>query len=990
MKYVQLIALLTTGVLSAQSPIRIDFESGVPGSLKSSGGELSISPEHFKSGAHSIKWTWSGSPGTLTFRDPASFAKLGPKSGFALWVHNAEPMPTRMVVDLMKQDKVIASGWFWINFRGWRILGSGFGQLGLPSGQAIDSIRFHAPETKSPGNLFLDDLNTNLEFTATQSPEAPWVGVPEGIKHPDSVILSPEDPARNRPWLPKRTQPTDAEKADVTRLSQVFLQTRSAPGKGVSPDQLRSLRETVSSYRIKRDGQTITGRPIDGGTALKPEGFIPYGDYLKTCQAVRNAYHQSKDGPEADELRSMFLDLTAHLLDQGWAQGIRLGAWDNYPIAATNCFYGMRKELADAGLARGVAQALIDNYGSHSSGDFAKEHPSSSMDGLGFWHRELIACALMFPTEAEQVQHLRIAQRFLNLAIVEPNTIAPDGCTYHHGGFHYAYASYNLPRLVQVLRETAKTTFKADPQAHERLKTYVRSLAHTFSAGQQAYNLGMRAGTPMSSGGVATVARELALMGTPDGKDPLDKEMASIALWLMRDEKSGQPHPDFAKEPFKSWLASDIQPLAPSGFLALNGAPIAVHRRDGWTASIAGMSTFWRGLEIYGWTQQNNYGRFARHGSLVITSTGNPPNLKDSGWDYEGWNWCHFPGTTALKFEASRDLFDGYAMYGNSSPLTGGTSLGQDGLWGMQFQGTGTRFQKSYFCFGNRITSITSGIVADKKNQQAPVITTLYQNSIATDSGLVMLDGEPLQAFPMERSVSFEKTRWLIDNKGTGYLIPAGNDPLRLSNKPQEWLYLIDKYLVDPKQNPISPPVTYQNIRGQIKDLTTIEKFYKSTRGNFALGWFDHGPQPKSAACTYTAVIRTTAEQMKELAAKPALEILRSDEKAHIVHDLGSDTFGYAIYQPEEQLSDNSPLRSCSEPCFVMVRRDGHKLLCSLAFTKLKNGDPYPDVRISLLLKGDWQAAPGAAVTTTRKNKSTTLVVTPKDNTPMQWTLGPP
>lgn len=989
MKFVRLLALLIPGILPAQSPVPHDFENKVPVSLTSSGGEVSISTDHFKSGAHSLKWTWQRSE-PLTFRDPASFAKLGPKAGFALWVYNAEPTPTRMVVDLMQQDKVVASGWFWMDYRGWRILGAGFSQLRLPAGQAIDSIRFHAPEGKSQGELFLDDLNPNFEFSATQSPEVPWAGNSDGLEHPESVILSAEDPSRNRPWLPKRSQPTDIEKTDIAKLSQVFLQARSAPGKGVNPDQLKVLRETIASYRIERVGQSIIGRPIDSGTALKPQGFIPYGDYLKTCLAVRNAYYQAKDGPEADELRGMFLDLTAHLLDQGWAQGIRLGAWDNYPIAATNCFYSMRRELVDAGLARGVAQALIDNYGSHSSGDFAEQHPSSSMDGLGFWHRELIACALMFPTGEEQVQHLRIAQRFLNLAIVEPNTIAPDGCAYHHGGFHYAYASYNLPRLVQVLRETAKTTFKADARAHERLRTYVRALAHTFSAGQQAYNLGMRAGTPMGSGGVATVARELALMGTPDGKNAPDKDMASIALWLMSDEKGNQPHPDFAKEPFKTWLASGIKPATPVGFVALNGAPLAVHRREGWTASIAGMSPFWRGLEIYGWTQQNNYGRYARHGSLVITSNGNPPNLKDSGWEYEGWNWCHFPGTTSLKFEASREIFDGYAMYGNGSPLAGGTPLGQDGLWGMQFQGSGTHFQKTYFCFENRITSVTTGIVAEKKDQKATVVTTLYQNSISPDTGFLTLDGEKIEGYPIERSLTFEKAHWLIDNKGTGYLIPAGSDTLRLSNKPQEWLYLIDKYLADPKQNPISPPVTYQNIRGQIKDLTTIEKFYKPTRGDFALGWFDHGPQPKSASCTYTAVIQTTPEQMRKLAAKPTQQLLRSDEKVHVIHDLPSDTFGYAIYQPDEKLPAGSPLRSTSEPCFVIIRHVGNQLHGSLAYTKLKNADPYPEVRISLVLDGNWKATPGSPVTATVKNKSTTIVVSPKDNTPMQWILSPP
>jgi chondroitin-sulfate-ABC endolyase/exolyase len=988
MKFIWLVVVALSGALFAQVPTPpLGFESAVPPSWSAESGSLSPSTERFKSGRQSLSWSWSGTEASLTLHDPALAAKRGPKSGFALWVYNENPRPEALVVEALSQDKVLGSAWFWMDFSGWRILGCGYGQLGLATDQLIDVIRFRTPEGNMKGRLFLDDACLGFDYTASQTPQTPWVGITDGLQHPGKVRLSTDDPALNRPWLPKRPQHATAEeKADIAKLTQAFLQTRGAPGKGIPPDQLKILRETFAAYQITRNGKAITGRPIDGGTALKPEGHISYGDYLKTCQSVKNAFYQAKDAAETDELRRMFIDLTAHLIDQGWAQGIRLGAWDNYPIAASSCFYGMRDVLIETGLARPVAQALMDNFGSHGPGDFAKEHPSSSMDGLGFWHRELIACALMFPTTEEQVQHLRIAQRFLNLAITEPNTIAPDGCTYHHGGFHYAYASYNLPRLVQVLRQTQGTGFRVDARAHERLRTYVRSLAHTFSHGEQAYNLGMRAGTPMNSGGVSTVARELALMGTPDGKEPLDREMAALALWLMTDERGNQPHPDFAKEPVKTWIAGGIKSTPPSGHVTLNGAPIAVHRRDGWLASIAGISTFWRGLEIYGWTQQNNYARFARHGSLVITSNGTPPDLKNSGWAYEGWNWCHFPGTTALR-QSPREIFDGYAMYGNSSPLAGGTSLDQDGIWGMVFQGTGTRFQKSYFCFGNRITALTTGIVAERKEQPKPVVTTIYQNAISPGTEFVTLDGEPIKTFPHQQTVTFDKDHCLIDNKGTGYLIPAGNDPLKLSSQSQEWLYMIDKYLVDPKQNPISKPVTYQNIRGHIKDLAAIEKSYRPTRGDFALAWFDHGSQPKSAACSYTLVIKTTPEEMRKLAAKPGHRILCFGDKIHAVQDLQSNTYGYAIYQPDARLPADGPLRSSSEPCFLMIRLDGGKLHCSLAYTKLKNVDPYPDVGITLTLDGQWAAPDARGIEAGHDGGTTTLVIRPRDNTPLRWTL---
>ena len=240
-----------------------------------------------------------------------------------------------------------------------------------------------------------------------------------------------------------------------------------------------------------------------------------------------------------------------------------------------------------------------------------------------------------------------------------------------------------------------------------------------------------------------------------------------------------------------------------------------------------------------------------------------------------------------------------------------------------------------------------------------------------------------MKTFPNASEITFEKDHWLIDNKGTGYLIPAGNDSLHLQAKEQEWLYFVDKQLVDPKQSPFSNGVTYQNFRGHIKDLAAIEKLYRPTRGTYALAWFDHGTQPASASCAYTAVIQTTAEEMKKLAAEPAHRVLRSDDKAHIVHDLPSNTFGYELFEANEPLPDG-PLRACSHPCHVMIRREGASLQISLAYTMQNNADPYPDVAIRLTIDGQWTSPAGEA---THDGGTTTLTVRPRDNTPVRLSL---
>lgn len=969
------------------------FEAAVPATCSAEPGAIATSTTHFKSGRHSLRWDWSGNGSTLTLGDPAPAAKPSAKAGIAMWAYLESPVRGRMNFDLLYQNRPVASGWFWMDFTGWRILGCGFQQIGVPAGQPVDAIRLHVPSGIRNGSVFLDMVALGIEHGASRSLQTPWVGIADGLGNPDAVALSAEDPSRNRPWLPKRPASiSEDERADLQTLERAFLSPRTAPGKGLPNGKLDELRRITALYQIQRRDGTITGRPIDGGTALKPDGFIPYGEYLGTCDAVKTAYHQSREPADADELRRMFTDLTAHLLDQGWAPGLRLPAFDNYPFAQYACFYSMKDVLAEAGLARPVAQALMDSFGSHGSGDFAKEHPASTMDGLGFWNRELFACSLMFPSETEQLQHVRISKRFLDLALVEPNTIAPDGCTYHHGGFHYAYASYNMPRLLQVLEKTAQTEFRVSAEAQERLRTFVRSLAFTSSRGEQAYNLGMRAGTPLSTMGVEPVARMLANMGTADGKHKVDGEMASISLRLLAESQPDSPHPNLSKEPWKSWIGQGITPApAPEGFLTMNGGPIAVHRRAGWLASIAGTNPIHRGIEIYGWTQTNNYGRFARNGTMVITSRGNPPGLMESGWSHDGWNWCHFPGGTAIRFPNERDIFDGYAMYGNSNANVGGTALDQDGLWCMDYSGWGLSFKKTYFCFGNRITSVTTGIRPKDAKNEHPLVTTAFQNTFKSGVDSITLDGETLGSFPFERVVSFEKNHWLIDNQRTGYLIPAGNDPLRLGATPQAWRYMIKKFLADPDQDPISGEVTYQNIRGKIKDLATIEKFYKPSEGNLALAWFDHGAGSTPASCVYTVVIRTDPPEMRRLSEAPAWKVVQSDHTAHVFHDGPSATFCYAIYQTNARLDPSTPLRACSEPCVLMIRRQGNKLRCSLCYNCLGNVvPPERNITIQLQFQGSWKTAGGDYTPEFRNDPSvTTLTIRPRDNTPLRWELQP-
>jgi chondroitin-sulfate-ABC endolyase/exolyase len=160
-----------------------------------------------------------------------------------------------------------------------------------------------------------------------------------------------------------------------------------------------------------------------------------------------------------------------------------------------------------------------------------EENPTANMDILNNLNRALPPCALMLPDESERLQRLQVMQRYLNRVLTNNAVLGPDGCAYHHGTFHYAYASYSMPTPIHIAGRLADTGFRLSPEAHQRLKTYVYAMAFAADKYSMPPNVSARAGTPMPCN-MAGLAATLAEMGTPDGRQPLDPDMAALHLLL--------------------------------------------------------------------------------------------------------------------------------------------------------------------------------------------------------------------------------------------------------------------------------------------------------------------------------------------------------------------------------------------------------------------------------------------------------------------------
>jgi len=819
-----LLILINGNTLFASAIINFENNEDIKNWTAGSGSTIELNSQRYKSGEKCLKWKWTDSGAPLTFKDIETFKKLSWKNNrntgscLAFWLYNETPRKQKLTVTALEDKTVFRKRTFNLNYKGWRIMCMPY-RIAPGQRPSIDTIRFEAPLQQESGELYLDLVNFNI-LPAKMPPadyQQPWLGNPQILEKQD-FFYSREDAAINRPWLPPFPETvTDKNRAEMQLLAERFLPPVMKGGNGVDEKSVLKLKQRISDWKILEKDGIISGVPIDRIFLNRPADAINISDYIKLCGDVSRAYSRAQEGSRLqDELKKMFVLLCKHYLDQGWQEGMQPnwlgGGYDlrHWPPQ----FYGMRDVLDEAGIADEMGLSLAWFF---ARGNLALEqNPEATMDIINNHNKNLIPSILMLSDERLRLHRLRIVKRYFDTVLTNNTMLKPDGTAFHHGMHHFAYASYSMPRIIlHIAPNLSGTEFNLSQKSLERLKTYIWSNTFACNKYDMPPNLNGRAGTPIKSN-LAGLAKTLAVQNTIDGKQVIDRDLAGLYLKLVED-------PD--DETVRKFAEAGIQPAVQSGHISFNGAVSALHRRNQWLAVMTGMVKFYRGLEIYGWTESNNYGIYARNGSIFILSRGNPVNLKDSGFSLEGWDWCRWPGTTA-PLRPQQELFNGYTMRGSQSTIGGGTELNDNGIWGEYHIGTDVSFKKSAFFFDNRITIITTDI---SRGNSHPVTTTIYQMHLDNTNDTTIIDGNDIKDFPDSRNLScLHQSHWLMDNKQNGYFIfPGQSALLEVKRQHQQWTYMVKNRLKDQANSPI---IDIRHVRYKEKPLAPTKNILNLAR----------------------------------------------------------------------------------------------------------------------------------------------------------------
>lgn len=878
------------------------FESCTEGFECSKRSALNISDEHSKLGHHSLAWTWKKPGSSISLKEPVPYLSKNPNpketsvSSFVFWIYSPETLNGELHFSFLKDGKECCWFDYKLGFTGWRGAWVAFDRdmEGTPV-EDMDEVRITASEGLKSGKLFFDGIIT-ASFQDVRYHTADW----------QARFINKETTnfwlTLNQFWdnefdipVPDR-QMTEQEKADTKTIEDRFIELVTD---GIKPLDIDEIRRIYKSYNItfNEDG-TIDGLPIwfirYGETYINqgiPDAMPTFTAHGQTLRQLNDAmlkiavsYMQETDPTVKTEIAEIYVNLTRHLLDQGFAVGSGQGTLHHLGYSMRNFYTGpviMKEVLAEAGLADQMQMAMEWFCG---AGEVCTAPKELGMD-IDAFNTSLMgrfASVIMLPDNGHKHTYLTALSRWVDNGFKYTEGTNPafkrDGCVVHHRKCYPEYAIGGFKGSVNAIWMLAGTQWAISQESHQIQKDAL--LTMRFYSQLKSFPLAMSGRHP--DGTRSLIPSQFALLadaGSPDGSQKIDLDLAQAYLRLD-GAAANKWNSKFTQAGIKA-------ENAPNGgkYLAYNCS--LSYRQDEWLLTFAGHSRYLWAAETY--QKENHYGRYLTHGSMQILRG---KDSFDSGYLLDGWDWCHIPGTTAAEIPMEQmkanilnvDEFSGYEeMLLSDEWFAGGVSFGDDAaMYSMKlhehdkYNGS-LRARKSYFAFGNRVVCIGDGL--ENALEGSELHTTLFQNNIRPE------DAQPNAVFNAESIV-------LNDKFGNAYFVR--NAQVCLSKGLQHSYH---------------------------------EETDAPTEGYFEKAYINHGGTCSGKGYEYMVAIEPTLADIETFKAERPYSVVRADSHAHIVKDMISGTTGCAAF---ETVGVDETIVSLS-PSVMMYRKDGDRIEISVS-----------------------------------------------------------
>ena len=868
---------------------------------------LTFSSEHYKHQQHSLKWTWSNPNSYWSIQKKINYVQPATNSDpqistFVFWIYSEKPMNNeKLRVEFLKKGKVTSYFDYGLNFTGWRGAWIAFDRdmQGIPE-EGMDEVRFRVPDINA-GTLFFDHLILSSMQDArhhTADFQAPYIN--EGTSNHWLIL--------RESWLKEFDIPLgNTTPSVINDINHIENRVRTYLLKGQKAKPLQTLQDEVAQYRISEntDG-SLQGVPLffeRFGETYQAFGAEKYSriydnimglsKFNKTLLNLSVTYNLSDDETEKRALEELFVKMIRHMLDQGFQAGSAMGTLHHLGYSMRNYYPAvfLMAEVLQRHQLKNQLQQAMEWFAGTGEIKTAPLIPGMDVDTFNTNLIARLTSILMISSQPEKVRYLHAFTRWLDngyqYADGTQGTFKIDGTMFHHRHNYPAYAVGGLDGAVAAIYLLRNTCFKISEQSHRILKKALLSMR--IYCNLQTWPLSLSGRHPDGEGSLEPEQFGLlALAGSPDGKDSIDKEMAEAYLRLVTRKT------DITDTLVAKGFAAE---KSPEGNHTFNYSGLNVHRRADWMVSAMGHSRYLWASE--GYLGENLYGRYLNHGSLQILATGNPISNMGSGFRQEGWDWNHFPGTTAtvLPMEQLRadvknvDDMSGFEeMLLSDESFLGGISIqGKNGAFGMKlhehdkYNGS-LRARKSVFFFDNRVVALGSNIESALPEETH---TTLFQVLLDDKRMPFFENGRNNRNFPYKTTLSDDKINGLSDGLNNYFFVRNGT--VIFSKEDQKSLH---------------------------------EETGLPTRNNFALAAINHGATPHGSSYEYMVLVQPEQNEREKTweearAGRMPYRVLQHDSLAHIVQDVATHTTGYVLFEAGKVSSDDL-LLEVNLPSLVM------------------------------------------------------------------------
>lgn len=894
----------------------LSFENGTSPAVPGRKSQLTVSDLHAKLGTKSLLWEWKCPEATISIPGAVPYLKENPDpketsvSTFVFWVYSDCPKEGTLRFSFMKDDRECCHFEYGLGFTGWRGAWVAFDRdmQGCPE-EGMDEVVITAPENIRKGRLWFDGIITSsFQDVRHHTPDwqAPFINKNTTVHW---LVL-------NNSWnLALDIAPEDIlssdDISDIRTVTERFGKLVNTGGKVWTLEKIRSVYDSYG-ISLNPDG-TVKGKPIwftrygetfinlgirDAKQTFKDNGQL-LRQYNDNLFQIARAYKACTEPAASREIANIYVMMTRHLLDQGFAAGSALGTLHHLGYSMRNFYTApvlMMDVLRDAGLSEEVQQAM-EWFSGVGEVKTAPCEPGMDIDAFNTSLMGRMASLLMLEDTPYKIAYLKALSRWIDNGFKYADGTKPcfktDGTIFHHRKCYPAYAVGGLDGAINAVWMLRGTSLAVSEESHRILKESL--LAMRFYCNLRSFPLAMSGRHPDGKGSLDP--KHFALLadaGSPDGSSEIDRELASAYMRLA----GGKPDKKYEKKFAAIGVTAEA---APQGSRPFSFNCSLSHRCGESLVTMAGHSRYLWSAEIY--NQANHYGRYLTHGSMQILSDAVPePDSFGSGFQVDGWDWCHIPGTTAAEIPMEKmkavvlnvDEYSGYEEMLLSDEWFAG-AVSHRGLYGLfamklhehdKYNGS-LRARKSYFAFGDRIVALGSNL--ENALQGSQLHTTLFQNTVTPETP-TMAGGRSIAS--MDYSETFHGPVTVLgDRFGNTYFIKDA---------------------------------TVHVARGMQHSLH--EETDAPTTGCFEKAYICHGDIVKDGRYEYMVRLASgTARNHKP--ADTAYKVIRCDRSVHEVKDIETSVTGAAVF---EEGAVDSLIVGCT-PAMLMYSLEGWTLDLSIS-----------------------------------------------------------